>query len=78
MIPKIDLFDYIAIKKIKFGEIFNLNFYMSPTFQGNSCIGKDNKKSATPSLTLMAKTDIQRTLVAQDLKPFIQETLFDK
>ena len=40
--------------------------------------GEDNKKSATPSLTLMAKTDIQRTLVAQDIKPFIQETLFDK
>ncbi|PIT89061.1 MAG: hypothetical protein COU27_02310 [Candidatus Levybacteria bacterium CG10_big_fil_rev_8_21_14_0_10_36_7] len=40
--------------------------------------GTDQKKSATPSLTLMAKTDIQRTLVASDLKPFIQETLFDK
>lgn len=39
--------------------------------------GLDEKKSTTPSLTLMAKTDIQRTLVAQDLKPFIQETLFD-
>ena len=37
---------------------------------------KDKKKSATPSLTLMAKTDIQRTLVASDLKPFIQNTLF--
>ena len=40
--------------------------------------GKDKSKSATPSLTLMAKTDIQRTLVAQDLKSFIQETLFNK
>ena len=40
--------------------------------------GGDKKKSATPSLTLMAKTDIQRTLVASDLKPFIQETLFEK
>ncbi len=39
---------------------------------------EDAKKSATPSLTLIAKTDIQRTLVAQDLKPFIKETLFDK
>jgi len=37
---------------------------------------KDEKKSVTPSLTLIAKTDIQRTLVASDLKPFIQETLF--
>ena len=37
---------------------------------------KDEKKSATPSLTLMAKTDIQRTLVASDLKPFIQSNLF--
>lgn len=34
---------------------------------------KDKKKSTTPSLTLIAKTDIQRTLVASDLKPFIQE-----
>jgi uncharacterized LabA/DUF88 family protein len=40
--------------------------------------GEDKKKSATPSLTLMAKTDIQRTLVASDLQPFLQETLFDK
>jgi len=40
--------------------------------------GEDNKKSATPSLTLIAKTDIQRTLLEQDLKHFIQETLFDK
>ncbi len=40
--------------------------------------GEDNKKSATPSLTLMARTDIQRTLVASDLKPFLQEILFDK
>jgi len=39
---------------------------------------QDNKKSATPSLTLIAKTDIQRTLVAQDLRPFIHKTLFDK
>ncbi len=40
--------------------------------------GGDSKKSATPSLTLMAKTDIQRTLIAQDLRSFIQKTLFDK
>jgi uncharacterized LabA/DUF88 family protein len=39
---------------------------------------EDEKKSATPSLTLRATTDIQRTLVASDLKPFIQGTLFDK
>jgi len=38
----------------------------------------DEKKSTIPSLTLIAKTDIQRTLVASDLKPFIQETLFGK
>lgn len=37
---------------------------------------EDEKKSTTPSLTLIAKTDIQRTLVASDLKPFMQETLF--
>jgi len=40
--------------------------------------GKDEKKSTIPSLTLIAKTDIQRTLVASDLKPFIQETLFSE
>jgi uncharacterized LabA/DUF88 family protein len=39
---------------------------------------EDEKKSTMPSLTLIAKTDIQRTLVASDLKPFIQETLFNK
>lgn len=39
---------------------------------------KDEKKSTTPSLTLIAKTDIQRTLVESDLKPFIQENLFSK
>ncbi|MBU3896174.1 NYN domain-containing protein [Patescibacteria group bacterium] len=36
---------------------------------------KDDKKSTTPSLTLMARTDIQRILVASDLKPFIIEGL---
>jgi len=38
--------------------------------------GEKEKKSATPSLTLIAKTDIQRTLVAADLKSFTQEALF--
>jgi len=38
--------------------------------------GENEKKSATPSLTLIAKTDIQRTLVASDLKSFTQEALF--
>ena len=38
----------------------------------------DEQKSTVPSLTLITRTDIQRTLVASDLKPFIQETLFNR
>jgi uncharacterized LabA/DUF88 family protein len=39
---------------------------------GSSIIdGKDEKKSVKPSLALISRTDIQRTLVASDLKPFI-------
>lgn len=37
---------------------------------------KDEKNSTKPSLSMTAKTDIQRTLVISDLKPFIQESLF--
>ena len=39
---------------------------------------EDKKKSTNPSLTLIAKTDIKRTLVVSDLKPFIQENLFNQ
>jgi hypothetical protein len=46
---------------------------------GFSIIDVENeKKSTVPSLTLIARTDIQRTLVASDLKPFIQEALFNR
>ncbi len=38
---------------------------------------KDPLKSTNPSLSLMAKTDIKRTLVKSDLEPFISRTLFD-
>jgi uncharacterized LabA/DUF88 family protein len=34
----------------------------------------DPLKSTNPSLSLIAKTDIQRTLIVSDLKPFIQTT----
>ena len=36
----------------------------------------DPLKSTNPSLSLIAKTDIQRTLIVSDIKPFIQATLF--
>jgi len=36
----------------------------------------DPSKSTNPSLSLIAKTDIQRTLIVSDIKPFIQATLF--
>lgn len=36
----------------------------------------DTLKSTNPSLSLIAKTDIQRTLIVSDIKPFIQATLF--
>src|SRR3989338_1402029 len=32
----------------------------------------DPSKSTNPSLSLIAKTDIQRTLIVSDIKPFIQ------
>jgi uncharacterized LabA/DUF88 family protein len=42
---------------------------------GFSIIGEEsNEKSALPSLTLIARTDVQRTLVAQDLRLFILGT----
>ena len=36
----------------------------------------DPLKFTNPSLSLIAKTDIQRTLIVSDIKPFIQATLF--
>lgn len=37
---------------------------------------KDEKNSTKPLVSMITKTDIQRTLIVSDLKPFIQETLF--
>jgi len=40
---------------------------------------EDDNKSTKPSLTLIRKTDIQRTLVVSDVEPFIKSILpFDK
>jgi len=33
----------------------------------------DTKKSTTPSLTLTAKTDLQRTLVSSDISRFLRQ-----
>lgn len=37
---------------------------------------KNDEKSTKPSLTLIRKTDIQRTLVASDIEPFIKLKLY--
>lgn len=39
---------------------------------------KDEKKSTKPLLSMITKTDIQRTLIVSDLKPFIKKDLFKK
>jgi len=48
-------------------------------YVGFSIIDKDNPKNSTnPLISIISKANIKRILVESDIKPFIQNTLFDK